>query len=273
MLRTYSFTLSGQKIIVTKLRAIVLDACPVQETSVWEYPAEGFTSPRFGTSVSAPQIFSQNISFLRITVEYEGGVSAILDVPYNVTASKGDTIEVFFVKNDSEEKEIFGLLKNISTGYLYDFLEKNPSIFNKKSQTRGIFDLFGKIFTYLWRFYPQLFIFMSGIFAYFISLIFNNIDNIYGFIFYKGVFGVTDMFIDRFNSENLFWSIAETINQFRIYLTSIKYKYFSNGKLNFTYSAVLIFSFILLSIRIHRRKQKTSDEIFYRRIREAVKTL
>ncbi len=260
--KTYQFTLSGQQISVTKLRAIVLDAHIVQGEALSPVVAEEFTPSQIENAPSEPPFFSQTISFLRLTIQYEGHIAAVLDVPQNVSASKGDTIDVFFIKKDTEEKEVLGLLKNTHTGHLYDFLGENPNLSYRGFWGYGIFSFFGGFFIHLWKFYPQSFIVLGGFLAYFLSLSFRKID-----------FRHWGIDKDQLPPESLFWPTTYSLHHYGSYLASIQQKYFSDSRINFLYSAVLILGFILFSIKICRNKQKAVANDFFRHIREAVKIL
>lgn len=250
----YQFTLSGQPIRVTKLRAIVLDVHLVQGKAL--SPAQGEYAPL------DLEFFSQQISFLRLAIRYEDHIAAILDVPQNVSVSKGDTIDVFFIKKGTDIKEFFGLLKNIRTGHLYDFLGKNPNLAAKNFWGRGFFSSLGGFFVRFWKFYPQSFIALSGIAAYFLSLSFSKID-----FLNRGIAR------DQSASESFFGTITSSLHRYGSDLTSIQQKYFLDGRINFVYSVVLILGFILFSIKIHRNERKAVTDDFFRHIREAVKIL
>jgi hypothetical protein len=250
----YHFTLSGQPISVTKLRAIVLDAQFVQGKAL--SPAQGEDAPL------EPEFFSRHISFLRLAIRYENHIAAILDVPQNVSVSKGDTIDVFFIKKDTDAKEFLGLLRNIRTGNLYDFLGKNPKLAQKGFWGCGFFSFLGGFFVRFWKFYPQSFIALGAITAYFLSLSFSKID-----------FLNRSIDRDQSASESFFGTITSSLHHYGSALTLIQQKYFSDGRINFAYSVVLILGFILFSIKIHRNARKAVTDDFFRHIREAVKIL
>lgn len=269
----YSFQMLGQKLNVSKMQASVLSVQHVQGASVWREGDDGFIHPQSDGFIVAPYRFLENMSFLRVRILCEGEIATSIDIPHNVSVCKGDKIELFFIKNTTMNREIFGLLRNLSSGHLYDFLNSTPTIVRTGPFFGGLFSLIGNFFSFIWKSSPQTFVISTPIAAFFFSLFLQNIDGIYQKHIGVNLSRLLNWIFYAQNPEGLVWKFKDLVYDFGEYLAHIRYGYFSNSVWTFIYSISLVLLFALVSMKIHRMKLRKVNEGFHHHIRDAVKIL